>query len=406
MPKTRTGDAVLMPSGIGAAFFVVGSDDPGGGLDGACVLQEPAVASPDQTVQMPAAPAPAPEAVKSSVDQAVETGDTSAFKEARRRERLELKGLLKTEPSPVKPRPEKPKVEAKAEPPKEKNAGAKQRIAQIDPEIEELQNKLRIRAELKRQLAETERPLEAKPAKPETPTLNDGWKKYKDLPGAPTSDQFNNYEDYLDARAEFIADSRVQERLGQAFEARDRESQTRSQVEQQFRQLDTQAATFADKVTSYQQAHPEMQIHPALLNTTPLNALRAINAVLPPEQQEREGPHHFIVQLAFESETPGEILHHLSDHPEAMEKLWHLAFQSPSAVAREIGRLEAKFLGSTSPAASSASPASKVSQAPSPGTTLGRKAPSTGDPLKAAIEAGDTATFKQLRRQERLAGKR
>ncbi|MEY4385993.1 MAG: hypothetical protein RLY20_1276, partial [Verrucomicrobiota bacterium] len=287
-------------------------------------------------------------------------------------------------------------------------AGAKQRIQQIDPEIQELQDKLRIRAELKRQLAETERPQRPEP-KVETPAQQEsGWQKYKNLPGAPKSDQFDNYEDYLDARAEFIADKRFEDRIGKEFEQREEKARTYQHVESQFRDLDTQAQTFTEKVKAHQQKNPGARIDERLLNVTPLRALRAMNAVLPPDQREPEAPHHFIVDQVFASDTPGEILSYLTDNPADLERLWHLALKAPDAVVREIGRLEAKYLGSTSPdssASHAASPA--ITKAPAPGTTLGRRAaPTGGDAINKAIASGDTRAFKELRRQERLAGKR
>ncbi|MEY4385586.1 MAG: hypothetical protein RLY20_869, partial [Verrucomicrobiota bacterium] len=156
-------------------------------------MDAPAVAVTTEPTQMvpSSEPAARPSADLSPVDQAIQSGDTSAFKEARRKERLELKGLLKTEPGPARQsRPDKP-VESRTKPnepqEKPKNAGVKQRIQQVDPEIQELQDKLRIRAELKRQLAETERPQRPEP-KAETPAQQEtGWQKYKNLPGAPKS---------------------------------------------------------------------------------------------------------------------------------------------------------------------------------------------------------------------------
>jgi len=90
-------------------------------------------------VSEPVAPAlestPAPVKDSAPIAEAIKTGDTAAFKEERRKERLELKGLLKTEDGP-KPREAKPPAPKPVE--KEKNAGAKQRIQQLDPEIQEL----------------------------------------------------------------------------------------------------------------------------------------------------------------------------------------------------------------------------------------------------------------------------
>lgn len=378
-------------------------------------MDAPAAAVTSQPTPLAPASEPAarsaPSGDASPVDRAIESGDTAAFKEARRKERLELKGLVKTEPGPTTHRPRqepKPRQDARPEPPKDKNAGAKQRIQQIDPEIQELQEKLRIRAELKRQLADTERPSREEPKATPAPAPNDGWKAYKDLPGAPKSDQFDNYEDYLDARADFIADRKVEARITREFQQREERARTHQQAESQFRELDTQAQTFAEKVKKHQQANPGARIDERLLNVTPLRALRAMNAVLPPDQREPEGPHHFIVDQVFASDTPGEILSYLTDNPADLERLWHLSLKAPDAVVREIGRLEAKFLGSTSPdAAASRSASPAITKAPAPGTTLGRRAaPAGGDALNKAITAGDTRAFKELRRQERLAGKR
>ncbi len=359
-----------------------------------------------EPVAVPLESTPSPVQDSPAIAEALESGNTSDFKEARRRERLELKGLLKTEPAIEKREAKRAKVEKP-----EKNAGAKARIAQLDPEIAELNEKLRIRKLLREEEAATrpqpkaEEKLHAE-NKAQVATAEQGWQRYKNEPGAPKSGDFDNYEDYLDARSDFIAEHRAKEIVRSEMDSRDTRTREYQQHEQTFKSLDTQAETFAGKVLAYQKANPSAQIAPQILSVTPLRALQAMNAVLPPEQQEKPGLQHYIVQQAFDSETPGQILAHLSANDMAeMRRIWQMAEErrDTDVIAREIGRLEAKFLGSTSPEALSASPA-RVTQAPAPGTTLGRRAaPAGGDGQ--AIKTGDTRAFKEIRLRERLASK-
>lgn len=382
------------------------------------IVDQPTVTAP--SIETPAAsPASTPDASsteKSPLQQAVDTGDTRAYRKERHEQRVrQQKGLPEpprtpattkqagsTEPTP-KPTASEP-VAPQGEKPR-KNA---------DTRVQEL---LRDRVErdrtiqqLQAQLARHSTPPEQKPAPaPSTPksdTTQKAWERYRTLPNAPKLDEFTSYEDYMDARAEFIADQRIEEHLN----ARDSESQQHTQITSAIHEYEQQTTVYRDSVLAWKQANPTAQLADEFLAIEPLSAVQLRNAVSGPDQQTPIGPHHFVVEQVFRADpkVQGPLSHYFSQHPQEFKRLCDLATSGqhgPMQVIREIGRLEVQFLHAPAPTkgVTPASPAARLSAVPAPQTVLGKKPAGVLDPLNAAIQAGDTRRYRELRREQRKA---
>lgn len=118
---------------------------------------------------------------------------------------------------PADPSPGKPK----------KNLDS--RLQELDTKNAELRERLRVNRLLREEMANLERAATTpKPASdPASPPKPQEWQRYKLHPDAPKVEDFEVYEDYLDARSTFIADRRYEER--QQRERLDAESSRRAQ---------------------------------------------------------------------------------------------------------------------------------------------------------------------------------
>lgn len=356
------------------------------------MLTEPSAPAADPTPAFtPHTPEPASEPSQPvTPETAAKSGDARAFKEARHKERVEqIQGKSQVVPRETRPGDTIQKPDAQVQPKKKSLEGRK---VAVDAEVEDLKRRLAVRDELRRQLASGEQPAKAaEAAKPEAKT-KPAW---ADDPNAPKLEQFASYEEYLDARAEFIADHKLKATLSE----RDQRSSRQSEAHQKLQGVTERAGTFKERVTAYQKANPQTQFAPELLAVMPMSAVEAHNAMAPPDQQMPIGAEHFVMEHVFNSEKAGELLDHFTAQPDDFQRLYSLAHNDPASVVRQIGALEER-LGSKS-ASPAPSPSARVSNLPNPPTVLSGKAAAL-DPIRSAVKNGDARAFKQMRHQERV----
>lgn len=159
-------------------------------------------------------------------------------------------------------------------------------------------------------------------------------------PGEPNLHNFDNLEDYVTAKAEWVAD----QKLTKAFTEREQkqakqseEQRQRSLAEGWQKRLDAARSTLEDLDDVIESA--DVPLTPAMAETI------------------------------MESDLGPQVAYYLARNPAEAEKL---AGMTPSAVARAIGRIEAKLEASTK----------QKSSAPKPVDPVGSRAAASNDPEK------------------------
>lgn len=183
---------------------------------------------------------------------------------------------------------------------------------------------------------------------PETPPAPTP-KKFAAMPDAdpddpkPVSADFEDYEDFIDARAGWMARRFIEQEKRQAREAHQRAMADHARTERR--------TTFAQRLESARQSHADFDARTN--KPTPLT---------PPMQD-----------VVVDSEIPGEILLYLADHGEEADRIRRL----PTALAQfgEMKKLEARLETRPQDAPSGPSRATTLSSATRPikpvGTTHG-----------------------------------
>lgn len=258
-------------------------------------------------------------------------------------------------------------------------------------------------------------PLAAKP-ETEKPATVAEWKRIKDLPDAPKSADFADYDDYTLALGVFVAETRESERAARDAGQRQAGEQVHATVERY--------TGFADRVTKAKEADPEFvaKLSDEFKGLYGMDeyhrrrqaAEQAGQAVSPP------GPAQIVAECMYDSDHYGAMAVALSQ-PGAIAKL---AEMPPSvarianpvqrmhahidSIRRAFARLEGRVsrdevvqpaegtitLDTTTRRREAAD--KSVSKAPAPAPTF-RKASSSGDSEKAAIDRGDFGAFDRQR---------
>lgn len=249
------------------------------------------------------------------------------------------------------------------------------RKAELDAENEELRQKLRTRKLLREELATLDRPANGKPASDPAPTTTKAeWERFKLLPGAPKAEDFESYEDFVDARSLFIFDERFKEREQRATV--ERQSTERAESTKQT------VTAFNDRIKAAREKDPEFddKVEPDLLAIVPSFAIRPGEKVTAANDLFAE---------VIGSDVSSELLVHFST-PEGQTE-WGQIVQAPSyaALMRMFGRVEARFLSNGTAAEPAKAPAKPVTSAPAPPTVLGTRPPANPDRIAAAVKAGD-----------------
>jgi hypothetical protein len=185
----------------------------------------------------PAAPAqpaaPATPTTQSAPDAAVATGNTSAYREARRAERLgrplDPVPVAKAEPQKAEPAPDVKLDSAAPAQPEPKPISKRQEATNdaIRRAAEAATAQLRDEnARLQAELAK-HRPAEpAAPAQPATDTP--AWKRYAAMPDAPKLEEFDSVPEFSAAMSLFIQDTRESERAEQVQHSQALETRSKS----------------------------------------------------------------------------------------------------------------------------------------------------------------------------------
>lgn len=267
--------------------------------------------------------------------------------------------------------------------PAKKEKGAKARTAELDAEIAGLQDRLKLRAALREELARVDPPKTSTAASsPATaPTLAE-YERFLAMPGAPKEEDFDSYAKFSAAQSLFITDQRWQE-----HQTRTREDVSFSQTVDTVRQMGESAQ---QRVTEFAKGDPDFasKVNPQLLDldTATVRRLRG----------ESVGQQHVLAEEIAKSEQVGPLLLHFST-PEGQAEWGRLVRLSEPDLLRAFGRLEARFDGVQTP------PPNHVSKAPTPPTVLGQQQADSSDPVDAAIKRKDGAAYMREQNKRDLA---
>ena len=201
---------------------------------------------------------------------------------------------------------------------------------------------------------------------PQAPT----WERFKAMPGVPTVDQFQSYEDYSMALAEFVSDAKRTE-----HDAAQRDAYEQQQVAQQQRvQLDRWSKTLDEA----RQQNPKFD--ETLNLDTPMS--------LPMQHLAMESPHGIA------------ILQWLSAHPDDAQRMAQL---HPAETYREVGKLEARIELDAAQSTNSGS-ARVVSSAKAPIKPLGTSPPAE-DPFAITDDLSFDEHFRRMNAADRQTGR-
>lgn len=166
--------------------------------------------------------------------------------------------------------------------------------------------------------------------------------------GEPKREQFEDYETYLEARADWRAERKVQEALkAEREQAKGKEQQTKQ----------------AEGYQATEKAWVERE--KAFQGTT-----KDYEEVVTPFVEEDMGSlSDGARRLIVDSEVGPNLLYHLASHPDVMERIADL---SPVRQIAELGKLEDKF----------AAPAKKTTSAPAPANHVSTGKTGSKDPAK------------------------
>lgn len=271
---------------------------------------------------------------------------------------------IKAASAPAKPVEQAASTDAPAkpasEPGKPKEKGAKARSAELDPEIAELQEKLRLRKMLREELerGRDEKPAASSPA-PKKAAARE-FERFKAMPDAPKLDDvdergsalFNDYQDWAVEMAAFVAGKRLEEY---------------SQKQQQ----DYDAGQFRDAQSKFDakgvEAFPDFR-----------------DVLTSAAQAGRRWPDH-VTRKVFTHEQGPSIAYALAQAKDDD------ALYARIADPVEFGEYVGAFLAQQAPPKKS--PVPPVTKAPEPPVTLGGRPHDTADPSKAAVAAGDFSAF-------------
>lgn len=205
-------------------------------------------------------------------------------------------------------------------------------------------------------------------------------------------DKEPSLEDFLDAPDPYLAltNALVKFRVQEALGARDKESAAA-----------TQQRAEQDAVRQFVDSYAEKE--QAFIATTPDYADRtlALRQMLDVRMP--------LDRAAIDAGP--EMILHLAEHPDDVQRIGRLAQSNLPAALRELGKLEATLTKtSPSPALESPAPAQpqakQLSDAPAPGTTLGKRAADTVDEADGALKRGDFRAYADAQNRKELAAAR
>lgn len=332
----------------------------------------------------PDTPTPQPTAV----EQAVAERDQAAYKAAR----LAEKAGTPLEPTkPVDAASTTPEqaasTEASSSPASEpgKPAGhkgnAETRKAELQAEIDSL---LRQRAQLRGEVERDTRTRQAEPAKPASQPAAD------ELPEPKLADFEADPVKYPDPYAAYV-EARAEWKVEQRLRAREAEAHQRAEREQHAAEVETRSRAFDTRWKEVVTKDPSVATK---VNRELVKDLRPVDVLAADEPRRRR---NLIGQQVYESEHAVDLLLHLSDHPEDVERLENLP--NPGAMAYELGRI----VGQRQADAARRPHAKTVTDAPPPPPTVSTGGALPTDEEVAAVKAGDMGAFKAAKQRQRAA---
>ncbi len=248
-----------------------------------------------------------------------------------------------------------------------KGRGVTKRNAELDAEIEALQQKLKTRAELRAQLDQAQAPPKDAP-----PAASSTASEFPSFDDWMQSHPHDTYESYVRAAARFEAKQEIEAREAARLAAEEAAKHTTSRRER----LDA----FTKRAREAATADPTI---PERIGR--MGSLVPIDA-LPPGQP--IGPENVIAQECVVSPYGVQMAIYLNEHPEEFARLVSLEAVD---LVRAMGRLEARFEDAP------ARPALKtVTDAPPPPPSIRARAAAPADEIEAALAAGDFRRYKQL----------
>lgn len=278
-----------------------------------------------------------------------------------------------------------PADSAPAKPAKTKGLDA--RSAEVDLKIADLKTKLQALDDLERSYATRTQPKPDAVAD-SSPKAKPSWEQYRDLPDAPKQDDFQSYDDWVDARAEFIATKR--------YEALRGEEQQTQHAREQTRLMETRATESMDRGRQFWESHPDLQekVHPALLDLKPISLMDAT-------ERQTAGPQHFVADLLWESPVSPQLAVFFSEHPDEFASI--CALNDPKAMTRAFGRVEERVgsLYETDPAKRATPQPKTIPDADDLPVTLGKRTAATVPETDAAVRDKDFRAFEAAWRRER-----
>lgn len=286
-----------------------------------------------------------------------EAPDFAAFEAAT------LKGLstnfepTKADSAPAKPVEQAASTDATpkpaSEPGKPKEKGAKARSAELDPEIAELQEKLRLRKMLREELdrGRDDKPADPSPA-PVKATQRE-FERYKAMPDAPKVAEYDDYGDWNIDMAAFVNRKGIEEYA---------QKQRQDYDAGQFR---TMQAAFDTKGV---EAHPDFR-----------------EVLIAAAQAGRKWPEH-VTRKVFTHEQGPAIAYALAQAKD--DDALYQRIVDPV----EFGEYVGEFLASRK-APPKKPTLSAVPKASDPPIVLGSRPHESADPEQAAIAAGDFSSF-------------
>jgi hypothetical protein len=260
-------------------------------------------------------------------------------------------------------------------PSKETRGNAATRNAELDAEISELKDKLKLRAQLRDEEART-RPVatSATDAKPAVSSPATDATPIETLLARP-----DIRRPPMDEDAFFAAYPKAT--LGQFTRYQTRYDTLSYQAEQQRNGvIDAGRQRYQTHFDTARTADPDL---PTKLPRAFLDASPVIH--------EKSGPLDFVAREIQTSEHGALLLQYLGDHPEEFSKLQ--AAPDAATVIRDVARLEARVSSSTSPSTTPTPKKSEVSSAPEPTTSLGRRSAVPADESLSAVSAGNVRGY-------------
>ncbi len=211
-------------------------------------------------------------------------------------------------------------------------------------------------------------PVEAQPT-PEPEPQQPTWARFKAMPGVPTVDQFQTYEDYSMALAEFVAEAKQVEHTAAQQQAHEQQRQAQQQR--------VQLARWSKTLEEARQHDPKFD--ETLNLDTPMS--------LPMQHLAMESPHGIA------------ILQWLSAHPDDAQRISTL---HPAETYREMGKLEARLEAASSTTENSG-PARVVSSAKAPIKPLGTSPPAE-NPFEITDDLSVDEHIRRMNASDRQAG--